>query len=959
MKQLILIILLGNAIFSLAQNPVNPTTGESRKTSIAWNKQAVPYLSNVTAKNIGPSIMSGRISDIEVNEENTSEFYVSYASGGLWYTNNNGITFEPIFDKEVVMTIGAFDIHWPTRTIYIGTGESISSRSSYSGNGIYKSVDQGKNWKHIGLDESHHIGEVLVNPKDPNHVVVSALGHLYSENVERGIFVSKDGGETWTHGQKGGDGNTGSIEMIADKDNFNILYATMWHRTRRAWNFIESGNTSMIVKSLDGGLSWSEISKEGSGFPKSDGTGRIGLSMSKVEGKNYLFAIVDNFDLKDKKKEVEEPKPIDEKKILAMTKQQFDMLKDEDLQEYLDEHNFPEKFDAKKIKSMVKTDKLTMQKLVDFSDDSHIEKIDGEIKGAEVYLSTNEGSTWKKTHEDYIDGLFSTYGYVFAEIIAVHDDPKILYALGVPIIKSEDGGKTWINVEADNQHADHHCLWINPKNRQHLINGNDGGLNISYDGGKNWNKCNMPAVAQFYSINVDYEEPYNVYGGLQDNGVWYGKNTYEYSNEWMATGQYPYKSIGGGDGMQVQIDKRDNNTVYTGSQFGYYNRINKKTGDRKFITPQHELGSKPYRWNWQTPILLSPHNQDILYMGANKLLRSMDKGETFKAISDDLTGGGKKGDVPYGTLTTIDESTLQFGLIYTGSDDGQVYRTDNGGRSWVNLNEGLPKDLWISRIIASKNSESRVYVSLSGFRWDHFSPYLFMSDDYGKTWVDISQGLPVEPINVVREDHEVEDLLYVGTDHGLYVSMDRGKSFMPFASTELPKVAVHDLVIQTKANHLIVGTHGRSLYRIDLAPLKKINEVIAQDLKLIDIKNLRYSERWGSRRNAFTPPSEPKINFDLFSKAKGDGILQLLTKEDKVLFEEKLVIKEGLASYSQGINIKQDMNKELEKMLPKDAKIKEVKKADNGKIYPIVGEHKVRIKINGKTTDATLKVTNK
>ena len=263
-------------------------------------------------------------------------------------------------------------------------------------------------------------------------------------------------------------------------------------------------------------------------------------------------------------------------------------------------------------------------------------------------------------------------------------------------------------------HADHQALWINSKLEGHLINGNDGGINITFDDGKNWIKNNAPAVGQFYAINVDNQKPYNVYGGLQDNGVWYGPSNYKESKRWNSSGSYPYKGIGGGDGMQVQIDNRDNNIVYSGSQFGYYYKMNLKTGKRISIHPKHKLGDAPYRYNWQTPILLSPHNQDILYIGANKLLRSMDKGVTFEVISEDLTKGGKKGNVPFGTLTSISESPFQFGVIYIGSDDGYVNFTEDSGASWTRISNNFPQNLWVSRVVASQHEKERVFVALNG-----------------------------------------------------------------------------------------------------------------------------------------------------------------------------------------------------------------------------------------------------
>ncbi len=374
--------------------------------------------------------------------------------------------------------------------------------------------------------------------------------------------------------------------------------------------------------------------------------------------------------------------------------------------------------------------------------------------------SKDGGLSWTKTHDDYLDGLVYSYGYYFGVIKTNPKHPGKIYIAGVPILRSDDGGKTFKSINGQNVHADHHAIWINPKNKNHLIIGNDGGVNISYDDGENWIKCNTPSVGQFYSVNVDNQKPYNVYGGLQDNGVWVGPNNYKPSVSWHEEGEYPYKRLLGGDGMHVEIDNRNPDIVYTGYQFGYYYRIDRFTGKRYFIQPKHELGESPYRFNWQTPIHLSIHNQDILYLGANKLMRSMNQGDDWKAISDDLTNGGKVGNVSYGTLTSVSESPFQFGLIYTGSDDGLVHVTKNSGSSWTQISNSFPKDLWVSRVIASQHKKERVYVSLNGYRWDDFKTYIYVSEDYGNTWKSLNTNIPDSPVNVIKEDPENENLLY-------------------------------------------------------------------------------------------------------------------------------------------------------------------------------------------------------
>jgi photosystem II stability/assembly factor-like uncharacterized protein len=400
------------------------------------------------------------------------------------------------------------------------------------------------------------------------------------------------------------------------------------------------------------------------------------------------------------------------------------------------------------------------------------------------------------------------------------------------------------NIDKNNVHADHHALWVNPKKDSHLINGNDGGINITYDDGEVWYKANSPSVGQFYAITTDNARPYNVYGGLQDNGVWYvpsqsGRNPFAGSGLGLTIGGEA--NIGGGDGMQVQVDTRDNTTAYYGSQFGNYSRTNRMTreGTRR-ITPRHEMGEFPYRYNWQSPILLSSFNQDIVYFGSNHFHRSTNQGDTMITMTPDLTVGGKSGNVPYGTLTTISESPLRFGLIYTGTDDGNIHVTKDGGYSWEQLNKPLTNEvknqksktktvdtklntqgLWVSRVAASQHKESRIYATLNGYRFDNFAPYVFVSNDQGKTWSQIGKDLPNEPVNVIKEDPKNDSILYVGTDGGLYVSFDAGNSFMMWNKGLPRSVPIHDIAIHHRENEIILGTHGRSIYIAKLDEVQK------------------------------------------------------------------------------------------------------------------------------------------
>ncbi|GDX41838.1 hypothetical protein LBMAG22_03670 [Bacteroidota bacterium] len=821
-----------------AQVLVTPTPASARMASMAQRSELLndSVLNSNSFRNIGPSIMSGRVVDIEANPEDPTEFYVAYATGGLWHTVNNGQSFTPIMDNLDILFLGDIAVNWKTnpRMIWAGTGEVNSSRSSYAGTGVYLSKDNGKNWQHLGLAESHHIGDIKLHPTDPNTAWVAVLGHLYSTNEERGVYKTTDGGANWQR-TLFVNNQTGCVDLAMHPTDPSTLYAAMWQRSREAWKFEESGPASGIYKSVDGGNTWSKISGAGSGFMEGNKIGRIGITVFPGNA-NLVYAVVDNNTPLPGKKETTDS--VYTKELFkTITIADFANLNNNRLDSFLRKNRFPRQHSASSIKKAVAEGKLTPAALWDWLDSDDGFQNTG-IAGCEVYVSQDGGAHWKKANEKPIS-IFNTYGYYFAKIYTSHTNPDKVFILGFTAQVSTNGGKSFTTIDKENVHADHHALWVNPKKDSHLINGNDGGVNLTYDDGKNWFKANTPSVGQYYYVTTDDAKPYNVYGGLQDNGSWWGPSTHRESIGWTDDGQYAYRMINGGDGMQAQVDKRDNTTVYSGSQFGFYARYNKeKRGGGKMIRPQHELGEKPLRFNWQTPILLSRHQPDIFYYGSNRLYRSMNKGDTLIAMGGDLTAGGIKGNVPYGTLTTIDESPIRFGLLYTGSDDGRIYRSSDGGYTWSALHQqvastpkkkgtitpaaGLDtKNLWVSRVVASQHAENRVYVTLNGYRHDHFNPYVFVSEDGGTTWKDISGNLPLEPVNVVREDPVNPSILYVGTDGGVYVSSDSGKSYKAWHSGLPRSVPVHDIAIQQRENEIVLGTHGRSLY---VGKLNKIQQ---------------------------------------------------------------------------------------------------------------------------------------
>ncbi|EDP98349.1 glycosyl hydrolase [Kordia algicida OT-1] len=925
---------------SIAQS--NPTPAAKVQNAL---KEKAKLTKNSTVKNIeftniGPTIMSGRVVDLDVNPNNTTEFYVAYASGGLWYTKNNGTTFEPVLDSSPTQNIGDIAVDWNSKTIWVGTGENNSSRSSYAGIGILKSTDNGKNWTNMGLLDSHHISRILINPNNGNEVVVAVLGHLYSPNAERGIFKTTDGGKTWNK-TLFVNNDTGIVDLAVSPNNFNVQYASSWERDRKAWNFVGSGENSAIYKSTDAGNTWSKISDK-SGFPEGEGVGRIGLAVYNDE---TVYAFHDSqFRREAKEKEKSDSKALTKDDFKTMSSATFLNLTDKKLNTYLKMNGFQEKYRAENVKQLVRAGTIKPEDLAKYLENANSLLFDTPVIGAQIFKTTNGGKSWKKTHDDYLDDVVYSYGYYFGMIRVSPKNQDQIYIAGVPILRSQDGGKTFKSINGQNVHVDHHALWVNPKNPNHLINGNDGGVNISYDNGDNWIKCNTPAVGQFYAIYADEQTPYKVYGGLQDNGVWVGPNNYEASVKWHEEGQYPYKRIMGGDGMQVQVDKRNPNIVYTGYQFGNYFRIDRVSGTQQYIQPKHELGESPYRFNWQTPIQLSVHNQDILYLGGNKLHRSLNQGTDWETISDDLTKGGKKGNVAYGTLTSISESPFQFGLIYVGSDDGLIHVTKNGGAQWQNISNGLPKDLWVTRVIASAHKKERVYITLNGYRWDDFTSYVYMSDDYGQTWTNIGNAVPDSPVNVIKEDPVNENVLYLGTDNGAYASLDMGKTWQPFQNG-LPNVAVHDIVVQKRAKDLLIGTHGRSIYKANIEVLQKADKTVKdKNVYVFPTKSVRHRSSWGATWSKWLTPNVPEKSINFYVKKGGTYEVSISLEDDTKLMTYEIDADAGFNTWIYDLSLTAKARK---KYLKKSEDDVEIPKKKNGMYYLPKGMYSVKISGNG------------
>lgn len=870
MRKWIGALAIGCSMALTAQEPFQPSTiNVDSWQEMRAELDASSWFSGLPLREVGPRVMSGRVVDLDVRPGDGSEFYVAYATGGVYHTVNHGTSFTQVFDFAATTAVGAVAVDWESNIVYVGTGEVNSSRSSYAGTGIYRSSDHGAHWEHLGLEQTHHIGKIILHPTEPNTLWVAAAGPLYSKNTTGGIYKSTDGGAHWER-MLGIDGTAG-IDLVMDTENPNHLYASLWQRSRSAWNFVEGGEDSGLYETTDGGKDWSDLTQLG-GLPDRQHLGRMGMAHDALS--NVLYVLLD-----DQSPLPPEPhKGLIPSDFLGMSMRKFDKLDSTEVQDYFDEFGIEASRDS--VADLIHSGAILPEALHDYVADGNRDLFNAGVVGASVY-QLNEGK-WSRTHAEPLESICYTYGYYFGLMERGLDGT--LYIAGVPLLKSTDNGTTWQGIGAPNVHVDHHVLWSNPLRPNHLINGNDGGINISWDGGLNWIKCNSPAVAQCYAIEVDNEEPYNIYCGLQDNGVWMGPSDYSESLRWQSTGQYPWQELGGGDGMQIEIDPRNNEIAYFGSQFGWYQKLNRGSDERLDIHPKHQLGERPLRWNWQTPIWISRHAPDTVYMGANRVFQSVDAGVSWEPISEDLTGGGRSGNVPFGTLTSLHESPLQRGRIAVGSDDGRVHFSEDTGKTWTPMDlpmlwsENTP---WISEVLWSEHVADRVFVALNTYRWDHFQSYIFQSDDLGQTWQAIHHGLPAEPVNALCEIADQPDLLIAGTDGGGYA---RRASLGEWSSlhTELPHAPVHDLVYQKSARELVIGTHGRSVWVLSMNVLTE-QPIDAGEVILLPADTTSFTDDWSPKGWAWGTKTPQIAQAWCFLPEHGDWVLNVSDSQQELL----------------------------------------------------------------------------
>jgi len=852
---------------------------------------------NFQYRSIGPTRQSGRFVDFAVPTQEPSTFYAATGSGHLWKTINNGQSYEPLFENEKVFSIGDIAVA-PSdpKILWLGSGEANSSRSTYWGDGVYKSTDAGKTWTNMGLKESHHIGRIVIDPANADIVYVAALGHLYSENPERGLYKTTNGGKTWEKilGPVVEGKNIGVVDVAMDPTNSSVLYAATYDKVRKPYTFNLGGPGSRLYKTTDAGKTWNMLQE---GLPGGM-LGRIGISIY-LRNPNIVYVCIENANKS------------------GMS----------------DEERYKELLEDKASRGM----------------------IDGEI-----YRSDDAGATWKKASPDD-QNIGGGPGYYYGQIIVDPNDDKVVYVLSASSFITRDGGQTWDRAFRGIG-GDDHALWIDPENSSHMLLGYDHGLGVTFDGGQYWYHPDNLSLAQFYAVGYDMSYPYNVAGGLQDNGSHLGPSTSRRGDILLED----WKRVGGGDGMYNVFDLTTNRYLYNESQFGPLSRVDLKTGETKRIA--YSSQDREMRWNWNAPIVVSPHNSDVIYHAGNKVIRSPFRGETWEVISPDLTtndpsklttGKGGDGNIQYCTITSLDESPLVEGLLWVGTDDGNVQVTRDGGQNWTLCNDKITGNpgYWVSRVIASHHDPGTAYVTYTGFRRDDFRPFVYKTTDFGASWTSIAGNLPNEPINVIREHHKNPFLLFVGTEFAVYVSIDGGKSWTQMKNN-MPTQPVHDLAIHPRENDLIVATHGRGIYIADISPLAEMTpEVLAKDAHMFDIES---KIRWvnnimnASSSSNFAGESEP-MNICIYYYLKS----QSAAAPKLTVYQGNVVVSEYEGTKEPGINvILWDMTKkpqrtpeELKQIEERAQRMRQMGFGGRGSMDPPapLGEYRFVLTINGKT----------
>jgi photosystem II stability/assembly factor-like uncharacterized protein len=741
-------------------------------------------------------------------------FYAAVRTGGVWKTTDNGITFQNVTDSAGLNSIGAVAVApSDANTVWVGSGDNTLTRSAYYGNGMYKSTDAGATWQHVGLEDTQHIARIVIHPKNPDIVWVAALGHLFSPNSERGVFKTTDGGRTWNKVLYRGE-DTGAIDLTIDPRDPNVLYAALYQGMRHPWHLDDGGPESGIYKTTDGGANWTKLTN---GLP-SGTIGRIGLDIC-LKHPDTVYAVMDNFNAR----------PANEAQAGRGGRG----------------GRGPQ------------------------------------LIGGEVYRTDDAGRSWRRTSAEGVD-VSRKAGYSFNQIRVDPVNPDRIYVTGSNMIASRDAGKTWTGMNGGGRgrggedfvvfrsaFGDFRTLWIDPDDPDHMLAGSDGGVFVSYNGGRTADHLFNIKSGEVYAIGLDNAQPYNIYAGLQDHENWKGPvngpNGEVGIEDWVTTGI--------GDGMYNEPDSTGR-YLYNTQEFGKAARVDQLHHTRTLIAPTRAEGQPFLRFNWTAPIRVSPHDDKVIYAGAQVLFRSTDRGDSWKVISPDLTTNDASKIIPppntsiqFCTITTIAESPAQAGVIWVGTDDGKVQVTQDTGANWFDATANIataggPADAWVTRVYASRFEPGVAYITKSRRRFDDFRAFVFRTADYGRTWQNLSQGLP-SAANVIIEDSTKPSLLFVGSDTGVFTSFNRGEQWWPLKS-DMPLVPVQDLLIQAREGDLVAGTYGRGIWQTHLAPLREMGgDFLTREAVLFALEPYaaRPGRAWGNFRlygdSYPTTPNEP------------------------------------------------------------------------------------------------------
>lgn len=757
--------------------------------------------------NIGPTEPSGRVVDVEVPDPDApSVWLVAYATGGIFRTVDDGANFEPLFDAQPTLVMGDLAVD-PTnpQVIWAGTGEAHASRSTVGGAGIWVSRDGGTTWRHAGLAETRRIGRIAVHPSDPDTVLVAAHGPLWRDSPDRGVYRTTDGGRTWRRTLYI-DERTSAADLVLHPTDPDVVYAATWTRSRREWSVTTAGAGSGVWRSDDRGVTWRRL---GGGLPQGDHVGRIGLAVSAA-APDLVYAVVDD---RSRPAGVQANGDLRLELLLgleAMTDDDLVALDDSDLELLLAGVHPCDT--PRTVRELIRRGALSAGDIARHLRELNVWSLTPPVRGAELYRSTDRGATWTRRDAGDLGDLHRSFGHYFATVAVSPADPDTVYLLGVPLLKSTDGGRGWTELGDERMHADHHVLWIDPRDPDRLIDGNDGGVDLSRDGGATWTGLDTVSAAQVYFLTVDTASPYRVYVGLQDTGIWSGPRT-------QAAGDDGWRFIDSGDGMYVRVDPGNDQVVIAGAQYGQYQATDHRTGEGWPVRAAAHLWQTPDRFGFEAPLEMSPHDARVLYLGSQRLYRSDDRGRTFHAVSGDLTGDRQPRNVmtPFSTISAIAESSRSRGELWVGTDDGRLWRSPDRGGRWTDVSRGLEPGIYVSRVVASRHHDGRAYASQNGSRHADSRALVFRTDDRGATWRPIGAGLPDETVHVIAEDPRHADVLYLGSDLGAWISVDGGLGWQPVVG--LPRVAVRDLVVHPRERELVVGTHGRGVFVVGLGPL--------------------------------------------------------------------------------------------------------------------------------------------